>query len=118
MTYYNPENSNMSTSTLCDFLRMPLTGNLNEIPGLGKSNIKLLGYGSNDYDKIKNSFQLIGVFLTLKHSKDNELIDAQIHANLCKQYLKNKGLTGNLDTIVNSILEKINTMIPGMYDCE
>lgn len=115
---YDPSKSNISTNTLVDWLRLPITGDITEVPGISKNNAKLLSLGSNEYDQIKNTFQLIGVVLQLKHSKENELIDCKKHCDLFKQYLINKGITNNRDTIVQAVIEKINIYFPGMYCVE
>ena len=49
----------MSDDTLADFFRSQLTGDLQEIPGIGPAAAKCLAAGEDD-DKITNSFQLIG----------------------------------------------------------
>lgn len=117
-TSYDPSKSNLSTNTLVDWLRLPISGDLEEVPGISKNNAKILSYGDNEFNKIKNTFQLIGVCLQLKQTHDNELITCSKHCDLFKQYLTNKGITNSKDTIVRSIIEKINTMFPGIYDIE
>ena len=79
MTEYNPNGSSMSTNSLVDFIRNPITGDIQEVPGISKNNAQILSYGDNEYTQIKNTFQLIGVCLTLKHTKDGELINCKDH---------------------------------------
>ncbi len=116
MTEYNPNGSSMSTNSLVDFLRNPITGDIQEVPGISKNNAQILSYGDNEYTQIKNTFQLIGVCLTLKHTKDGELINCKDHCNLIKKYLTNKGIKSNKDTITLALVEKLNTMFPGLYN--
>ncbi|CBN77683.1 conserved unknown protein [Ectocarpus siliculosus] len=54
-----------------DFLRAPLTGCLSEVPGIGLRDSGLLGEGEGD-DCIKNTFQLIGKFLMLRGSNEED----------------------------------------------
>lgn len=60
---YDPQKSRVAEDTLADFLRAPLTGDLTEVPGIGKAAVGKLAEGD---DKIENTFQLIGQFLLLK----------------------------------------------------
>ena len=62
---YDPQKSRVAEDTLADFLRAPLTGDLNEVPGIGPAAIGKLAAGSAD-EKVTNTFQLIGKFLQLK----------------------------------------------------
>ena len=116
---YNPASSKISENTLVDFLRLPLSGNILEIPGIGSKQAILLSRGDIG-DQITNSFQLIGKFLLMKvkdqNSDEDTFIDPQEHCKLFYNYLKNKGITTSRNDIVMAIAEKTNIMFPGMYD--
>ncbi len=114
--FYNPDASSMNENTLITFLRSPITGDITEVPGISSKNAKILSYGDNEFNKITNTFQLIGVCLQLKQKRNGEYITCKQHCDLFKTYLANKGITNNKDTIVMAIVEKLGTMFPGMYD--
>jgi hypothetical protein len=62
---YDPQKSRVAEDTLADFLRAPLTGDLNEVPGIGPAAISKLADGE-EAEAVHNTFQLIGKFLMLK----------------------------------------------------
>jgi hypothetical protein len=64
---YDPQKSRVAEDTLADFLRAPLTGDLTEVPGIGKAAVAKLADGDV---KIENTFQLIGQFLLLKVGRE------------------------------------------------
>ena len=131
---YNPANSKISDNTFANFLRLPLTGNILEIPGISKKQAILLARGDIG-DQITSSFQLIGKFLLMKSKNKDEdknenndgddgddgddsydYINPKKHCQLFYNYLKNKGITTSRNDIVMAIAEKSNTIFPGMYD--
>ncbi|KAJ0408709.1 hypothetical protein P43SY_001933 [Pythium insidiosum] len=115
---YDPQKSRVGEDTLADFLRAPLTGDLTEVPGIGKAAVGKLAAGE-DGDRVENTFQLIGKFLMLKQSTDkNEdgLIDCTEHCDAFWYWLKSKGIQAYRSGIVMAIAEKVNTMLPGIYD--
>jgi hypothetical protein len=64
---YDPQKSRVAEDTLADFLRAPLTGDLTEVPGIGKAAVTKLGAeGEDGEEAVTNTFQLIGKFLMLK----------------------------------------------------
>ena len=64
---YDPQKSRVAEDTLADFLRAPLTGDLTEVPGIGKAAVTKLSEASEDGNEaVTNTFQLIGKFLMLK----------------------------------------------------
>ena len=62
---YDPSRSKVSDSTMTDFLRSQITGDLTEVPGIGPAAQKVLASGDDDSEKITNTFQLIGKVSTL-----------------------------------------------------
>ncbi|DBA01758.1 TPA: hypothetical protein N0F65_010168 [Lagenidium giganteum] len=115
---YDPQKSRVAEDTLADFLRAPLTGDLTEVPGIGKAAVGKLAEGE-DGDRIENTFQLIGKFLMLKgNSEDNDdgLVDIKEHCDAFWHWLKSKGISSYRSGIVMAIAEKVNTMVPGIYD--
>jgi len=58
LTYYDPAASRMRADTLEDFLRAPLTGELQQVPGIGKdTEAKLKARG------VCTTHQLVGIYL-------------------------------------------------------
>ncbi|TMW66543.1 hypothetical protein Poli38472_004308 [Pythium oligandrum] len=115
---YDPQKSRVAVDTLADFLRAPLTGDLKEVPGIGDIAAGKLAAGE-DGDRVENTFQLIGKFLMLKASleeNDDGLIDCADHCNAFWFWLKAKGISAYRSGIVMAIAEKVNTMLPGIYD--
>lgn len=115
---YNPKNSNINETTMADFIRLPLTGDLTEVPGISQKQAKLLKMGGDVGDRITNTFQLIGKFLSFKTFNDEtgEYISSQEHCDKFIDYLKHKGINSFVIGIVNAIAEKSNTAFPGIYD--
>ncbi|EQC39404.1 hypothetical protein SDRG_03606 [Saprolegnia diclina VS20] len=115
---YNPEKSRIAEDTLADFLRAPLTGVLTEVPGIGPAAAKKLAGGDDVADQVTNTFQLIGKFLQLKRNDDetDEPIDCPTHCDAFWHWLKSKGVSSYRSGIVMAIAEKVNTMVPGVYD--
>ncbi len=91
-----------------DFIRAPISGKLEEVPGIGPANIKIFNENG-----IFTTFQLIGKYLSLKDS-DVEPIE---HADRFYFWLKSlKAPSGYRAAIVHSIAEKMNVTFPGIYD--
>ena len=94
---YDPKRSRVSDSTLADFLRAPLTGDLQEVPGIGKAAEEKLRTG-NDYDEepITNTYQLIGKFLMLKGpDEDGIKVESIEHVEKFWHWLKNRGISSS-----------------------
>lgn len=108
---YNLERVNVTDATYVSFLRCPLNGSLLKVPGIGKDTLNKLASGN---EPIKNTYQLIGKYLSLKNINDT----SESHCNKFLNWLKSKGIHLHCDEIVMSIGEKTNTWIPGIYDCD
>jgi len=57
---YDPRRSRVSESTMADFQRGILKGDLLEVPGIGPAAVKKLYQTDNEDDRVTNTFQLIG----------------------------------------------------------
>uniref|UniRef100_A0A7S2R0A3 Uncharacterized protein n=1 Tax=Eucampia antarctica TaxID=49252 RepID=A0A7S2R0A3_9STRA len=114
---YDPSRSKVSDSTMTDFLRSQITGDVTEVPGIGPAAKRALAGGDDESDRITNTFQLIGKFLMLKGPDEDDMkIDCMEHMEKFWYWLKQKGIKSHRSAIVKAIGEKINTMIPGIYD--
>jgi len=56
---YDPKRSRVSDDTMTDFIRGRVTGDLQEVPGIGPATAKKLGEGE-DGEEVTNTYQLFG----------------------------------------------------------
>mmetsp|Transcript_42128 Transcript_42128/g.61793 ORF Transcript_42128/g.61793 Transcript_42128/m.61793 type:complete len:136 (+) Transcript_42128:109-516(+) len=114
---YDPKRSRVSDSTMGDFLRGQITGELTEVPGIGPAAAKKLAAGDDESEMVTNTFQLFGKFLSLKGPDDEEeKVESMEHMEKFWYWLQNKGITAHRSAIVKAIAEKMNGMMPGIYD--
>lgn len=100
-----------------EFLRGQLSGDLQEVPGIGPAAKKKLGEGDVDGDVVTNTFQLVGKFLMLKGPDDgDEKVGTREHMEKFWYWLQEKGISSHRSGIVRCIAEKMNAMMPGIYD--
>eukprot|EP01038_Epipyxis_sp_PR26KG_P008051 gene8051-10907_t len=105
---YHPEKSRVKPAALSDFLRAPLTGNLQEVPGVGPATVELLAQNG-----ITTTFQLIGQYLSLKEAG----VGPVEHADRFWYWLNSIGTpSGFRAGIVHAIAEKMNVTFVGIYD--
>ena len=57
---YDPSRSKVSDSTMTDFLRGKITGDVTEVPGIGPAAARALAAGDDESERVTNTFQLIG----------------------------------------------------------
>ena len=113
---YDPTKSRVAEDKLSDFLRAPISGDITEVPGIGKVAAEKLNSGPEE-DRVENTFQLIGKFLILKqNAKNNDCIDCKDHCDAFWYWLKSKEINHYRSAIVQAIAEKTNTMLPGIYN--
>mmetsp|Transcript_11790 Transcript_11790/g.15340 ORF Transcript_11790/g.15340 Transcript_11790/m.15340 type:complete len:125 (+) Transcript_11790:90-464(+) len=106
---YDPQRSQVNETQLANFLRSSITGNIEEVPGVGASAKQKLAEGE---DSIETTYQLIAKYLSLK----GENVDCIEHCERFWLWLKSQGINSYRSGIVLSIAEKVNTMMPGIYD--
>ncbi len=104
---YDPNKSQTSTDTLAAFIQAPITGNIREVPGIGKVAAERLAAQG-----ITTTFGLIGQFLMFKQQG----VDPRAHCDLFWDYLDSIGVDSHRSGIVRCIAEKTDTMFPGVYD--
>lgn len=107
---FDPAKSRVSENALADFIRSPLTGDLQEIPGIGAASVRALQKCG-----IQSSFALIGKYLMLKDTVEVTPIE---HAERFYLWLGNVKdyPSGFRAGTVHAICEKCNIMMPGIYD--
>jgi len=117
---FHPELSTTSRGQLLEWIRAPITGKLDEVPGIGPANITHLStineatkeHGGDEV--IDSTHQLLGKYLFFKSLSVSNVENAQLFYN----WLKMKGITSRRDSIVEAVAEKVNIMIPGIYAAE
>jgi len=94
-----------------------VTGDLNEVPGIGPAAIKALANDRDPLTRITNTHQLIGQYLMLK-GPDNGTTTVSVTELNQKFwfYLKAKGIKSHRSAIVLALNEKVGTFFPGLYD--
>lgn len=106
MSAFDPNKSKVSADKLAEFLAAPLEEDITMVPGIGDMAAKYL-----ETDNVTTTFQLIGIFLTLK-GKD---MTPKQHLDAFWFYLQDIGINSYRSGIVQCIAEKTNIMIPGIY---
>ena len=109
----------MKDDTLIQFIHAPITGDLSEVPGIGPATKKSLATLESDdpNSSVTTTFQLIGKFLSLKSTNgDGEVIGSVEHMEKFWYWLQSKGVVAHRGAIVKAVAEKMNTMMPGLYD--
>ena len=107
--------SRVSDSALAEFLAQPIDENIETVPGIGPKTAEILAKKASDDDTpIETTHQLIGKFLSLR----GKGITSKEHCDAMWFYLQAKGINSFRAGIVHSIGERVNIMIPGIYDME
>jgi hypothetical protein len=68
---FNPKKTTIKEDKLADWLKDKITGDLEELPGIGPANKRLL-----EGEGVENTYQLIGKYLTFKKGSVKEHQDA------------------------------------------
>ena len=105
---YDPNRSRTDPDKLAAFIQQPLTGNLNEIPGIGPATVKLMKENG-----VSTTYGLIGKYLSLKE----EGVESVEHCDRFFFWLSNIGTApGFRGSIVQAIAQKMDITFPGIYD--
>ena len=101
---------------MTNFTRLTLAGDITEVPGIGPAAKLKLASGEGD-DKVTNTYQLIGKFLSLKgpDTEDNK-VESMEHCEKFWFWLQEKGITAHRSAIVKALAMKVNGLLPGVYD--
>lgn len=109
-TAFNPQNSKVADDTLGDFVRGAVEEKLTSVPGVGPATETLL-----KEEGITSTFQLIGKFLSMK----DEGVESVEHCERFYQWLIHIGTPAGFRAgIVHSIAEKVNVLLPGVYNVD
>ena len=102
---------------MADFLRGTIDGNIEGVPGIGPAAAKKLADADDDDERVTNTWQLIGKFLMLKGpDEDGHKVESNEHMQKFWHWLAEKGISSHRSAIVRAIAEKMNGMMPGIYD--
>ena len=114
---YDPRRSKVSDDRMEQWRTAPVTGDLQEIPGIGPAAVKKLAESDEDGDKITNTYQLFGKFLMLKGPDDDDhKVEPMEHTQKFWEFLKNRGVSAHRSAIVKAIAEKASTFFNNIYD--
>lgn len=103
----------MNKDKLDEFVQRDITGNLEEVPGIGPAAVKKLAEpDAAGNPGITTTYQLIAAYLGLK-DKD---CDPVAHTDVFWYWLKEKGVSSHRSGIVQCIAKKCNSFLPGLYD--
>ena len=95
----------------------PISGDLNEVPGIGPAAIKMLADADEGENKITNTYQLFGKYLMLKGPDDGDnKVESMEHCEKFWHFLKNRGIKSHRSAIVKAIAEKAATFFANIYD--
>ena len=106
---FDPRRSNFNPDSLAEFIRSPLVKDITSVPGIGEKNKRIL-----KKDGILTTHQLIGKFLSLSE-EDTDSVE------LCDKFyfwLQLIGITSYRGSIVSAVAEKLNILVPNIYDSE
>ena len=98
----------MSADSLAKFLEDEIDEDITTVPGVGAAAAKKLAAGD---DGVATTYQLFGRFLTLKSkgASNSEHCDAMWF------WLQGKGVSSHRSGIVQCLVEKVEIMMPGLY---
>lgn len=102
--YMNNYNDSIHEDPIAYFIMSPIEEELISVPGIDDDSIKVF-----KENNINNTYQLIGLFLSFKgeNQKTNDEIT---------KYLEKIGIEENIKLITNTVLQKIDTLMPGFCD--
>ena len=102
---FDPTRSNVCDETLTTWLRSPISGDLQDVPGIGPVAVsKMADVG------VVNTFQLIGKYLCLKNGTVLE------HQDAMYQWLVDIGINASRNNIIVALAEKCDIFMPGSCD--
>lgn len=114
---YDPKKSKVSADTMETWRASTINGDLKQVPGIGEAAIKKFMAVQDPANRVTNTYQLIGKYLTLKGPEDDE-VEVTIGETNQKfwYYLKSLEISSHRSAIVLAISEKVAQFFPGFYD--
>ena len=123
---FHPQDSRIGVDQLARFLNSELTGNLIEVPGIGRDAVARLGQASIaiaangqqlTIPGVTSTFGLIGVFMMFKtNGTDGRLVGPVEHVQRFYLWWCSLGVAAGFRAgVVHALAEKINISFPGIY---
>mmetsp|Transcript_27020 Transcript_27020/g.39515 ORF Transcript_27020/g.39515 Transcript_27020/m.39515 type:complete len:129 (-) Transcript_27020:179-565(-) len=111
---YDPRRSKVSNDTMEKWRIGAITGNLQEVPGIGPAAAKKLAAAD---EPITNTYQLFGKYLMMKGpDSDGHKVETIEHCEKFWHFLASQGISAHRSAIVKAIAEKSATYFGGIYD--
>jgi hypothetical protein len=105
---FDPSQSRVSEDALLEFLKKPISGDLEEVPGVGD-----VTRGIFEDEGVTNTFQLVAKFISFITKEKNCAAHCQDFYNWLQSiHTPPKYRAG----IVVAVAEKVTTWMPGVYD--
>ena len=102
---YDPKNTTINEDKLASWLQDKITGDLQDVPGIGPASKTLLEEAG-----VTNTFQLIGQYLTFKSGTVQE------HQDAMWMWLKSIKVNAGRNNVILALAEKCDIFMPGIYD--
>ena len=113
---YDPTKSKISQDKMEAWRNSTVSGNLDEVPGIGPAAMKALRSGSDTDDHITNTYQLFGKYLMLRGpDTPDDPVDVDTTNQKFWYWLKLKGVSAYRSAIVLAVYEKTSTFFPGWW---
>mmetsp|Transcript_71741 Transcript_71741/g.199046 ORF Transcript_71741/g.199046 Transcript_71741/m.199046 type:complete len:117 (+) Transcript_71741:45-395(+) len=107
---FHPNKSRVDEEKLGDFIRAQITGELQEVPGIGEKTEQVLREHG-----ITTTWQLLAKYLSLK----GEDVQAVEHNDRFYYWLKDTGTAaGYRAGVVHAIASKMDSAFSGLYDAD
>ena len=106
---YDPRRSNCNPDALAEFIRSPIVKDIGSVPGIGPKNEETLKNNG-----ICTTHQLMGKYLSLSEEETDSV-------ELCDKmyfWLQLIGVNSHRGAIITALGEKLNIVVPGIYDAE
>ncbi len=102
---FEPLATNLSDGTLSAFLKAPISGDLQQVPGVGQKTAEKLEAAG-----VSNTFQLFGKYLSLKAGSVKQ------HHSAMYEWLVEIGISTHRNTIVLALAQRMDVTFPGIFD--
>lgn len=106
---YNPGASESYAGAVADFVAGPVVDDVQTVPGITKAGARILRKAG-----VETTFQLLGKGLDCR----TEGGDTRTTCDAFYRWLKEAGINSHRNTVVRGVMEKLNTMMDGMYNEE
>jgi hypothetical protein len=116
---YNPRRLTVSNNCMEEWRTVLFAGNLNgnliQIPGIGAETVAKLRYDVDKRKRITNTYQLVGLYLTLMGSaEDGQVMSVAETDERFWHWLQEKGIVEYRSVIVMVISEYASSLFPGL----